>query len=54
MPAEEQDQWHLERSKVCKTVLEWEQMRTEHRQTIEQVQRMNTSVGCPNGQATCQ
>jgi hypothetical protein len=40
-------------TKVCKTVLEWEQMRAEHRETVEQVQRMNTSVGCPDGQATC-
>jgi hypothetical protein len=40
-------------TKVCKTVLEWQQMRTEHRETVEQVQRMNTSVGCPDGQATC-
>ena len=41
-------------TKVCKTVLEWQQMRTEHRETVEQFQRMNTSVGCPDGQATCQ
>lgn len=40
-------------TKVCKTVLECEQMRTEHRETVERFQRMNTSVGCPDGQATC-
>ena len=40
-------------TKVCKTVLEWQQMRSEHRETVEQYQRMNTSVGCPDGQATC-
>jgi hypothetical protein len=37
---------------VCLTVLQWEEKRTEHRQTLERVQRMNTSVGCQEGQ-TC-
>lgn len=36
---------------VCLTVLQWEEKRTEHRQTLERVQRMNTSVGCQEGQA---
>lgn len=36
---------------VCLTVLQWEEKRTEHRQTLERVQRMNTSVGCQGGEA---
>jgi hypothetical protein len=36
--------------KVCKTVLEWQQQRSEHRETVENFQRMNTSTGCQEGQ----
>ena len=36
--------------KVCKTVLEWQQLRSEHRDTVEAFQRMNTSNGCQEGQ----
>ena len=36
---------------VCLTVLQWEEKRTEHRQTLERVQRMNVSVGCQEGQS---
>lgn len=35
--------------KVCKTRLEWEQMRAEHRDTLERVQRQGTSTGPPQG-----
>jgi hypothetical protein len=38
---------------VCKTVAEWQEMTSEHRETVERVQRMNTSTGCPNGRASC-
>ena len=37
--------------KVCKTVLEWQQMRAEHRETVEDFERRNTSVGCQTGDA---
>jgi hypothetical protein len=37
--------------KVCKTVAEWQQMRTEHRETVEDFERRNTSVGCQEGNA---
>jgi hypothetical protein len=37
--------------KVCKTVLEWQQQRTWHRQGVEEIQRMGTSVGCQEGQS---
>ena len=40
-------------SKVCKTVLEWQQLRRDQRDTLESVQRQATSTGCPNGQAQC-
>lgn len=33
--------------KVCKTRLEWEQLRAEHRATLESVQRQATSTGIP-------
>lgn len=36
--------------KVCKTVLQWQQVREAHRQGVEEVQRMGTSVGCQEGQ----
>lgn len=36
--------------KVCKTALEWQQLRTEHRESVEQFQRMGTSAGCQEGQ----
>lgn len=35
--------------KVCKTELEWQQMRTEHREGLEQFQRQGTSTGSPSG-----
>jgi hypothetical protein len=35
--------------KVCKTVAEWQQMRAEHRETVEDFERRNTSVGCQTG-----
>ena len=38
--------------KVCKTRAEWAQLRTEHRESLEMLQRMGTSVGCQEGQ-TC-
>lgn len=34
---------------VCKTVLEWQQLREEHRQTVEMFDQKNTSVGCQTG-----
>ena len=34
--------------KVCKTVAEWQDLRTQHRGTLEQVQRMATSTGIPS------
>ena len=34
--------------KVCKTVLEWQQMRREQRESIEGIQR-NSNVGKPAG-----
>jgi hypothetical protein len=37
-------------TKVCKTVLEWQQLKSEHRDTVEAFQRMNTSTGCQEGQ----
>jgi hypothetical protein len=33
--------------KVCKTRLEWEQLRAEHRENLERVQRQATSTGPP-------
>jgi hypothetical protein len=39
--------------KICKTVLEWQDMRTQTRTNVEMVQRMATSTGCPNGVAVC-
>ena len=35
--------------RVCKTRLEWEQLRAEHRDTLERVQRQATSTGPPQG-----
>jgi hypothetical protein len=35
--------------KVCKTVLEWQQMRREQRETVEKFQQQNTSTGIPAG-----
>lgn len=35
--------------KVCKTVLEWQQMRREQREAVEKVQQ-NSNVGKPSGQ----
>jgi len=42
----------LDTHKVCKTVFEWEQLRRDHREGLEAVQRQGTSVGCQEGQ-TC-
>lgn len=42
----------LDTRKVCKTVFEWEQLRRDHREGLEAVQRQGTSVGCQEGQ-TC-
>jgi hypothetical protein len=36
--------------KICKTALEWAEMRQAHRQHLEAVQRMATSTGCQEGQ----
>jgi len=41
----------LDNHKVCRSVLEWQQMRREHREGVEGVQRQGTSVGCQEGQA---
>lgn len=30
--------------KVCKTALEWQQLQSEHRETLEKVQQMGTGV----------
>ncbi len=43
----------LDTRKVCKTVFEWQQLRRDHREGVEAIQRQGTSVGCPNGAATC-
>jgi len=34
---------------VCKTVLEWQQLRSEHRDTVDAFEQRNTSVGCQTG-----
>jgi hypothetical protein len=34
---------------VCKTVLEWQQLRSEHRETVDAFEQKNTSVGCQTG-----
>ena len=39
--------------KVCKTVAEWQDLRSQTRTNVEMTQRMATSTGCPNGTATC-
>ena len=39
--------------KVCKTVLEWQDLRSQTRTNVEMVQRMATSTGCPDGHAVC-
>lgn len=41
----------LDNHKVCKTVLEWQELRRAHREQLEGVQRQGTSVGCQEGQA---
>jgi hypothetical protein len=41
----------LDDHKICKTVLEWQQLRREHREGLETIQRQGTSVGCQEGQA---
>jgi len=35
--------------KICKTVLEWQQMRREQRETVEKFQQQATSTGIPSG-----
>lgn len=35
--------------KVCKTAMEWWQLRTEHRETVDAFEQRNTSVGCQTG-----
>ena len=42
----------LGRRTVCKTALEWRDLTDAHRQGVEELQRMGTSVGCQEGQ-TC-
>lgn len=37
--------------KVCKTVADWQDLRLQHRERVEEIQRMGTSVGCQEGQA---
>ena len=39
--------------KVCKTVAEWQDLRSQTRTNVEMTQRLATSTGCPNGTATC-
>jgi hypothetical protein len=34
--------------KICKTVLEWQQMRSEHRESIEKIQQ-NSNIGKTSG-----
>ena len=41
----------LDDHKICKSVLEWQQMRRQHREGLEEIQRQGTSVGCQEGQA---
>ena len=43
----------LGRRKICMTVAEWQELRRDHREGLEGVQRQGTSVGCPNGAASC-
>jgi hypothetical protein len=35
--------------RVCKTAMEWWQLRTEHRETVDALEQKNTSVGCQAG-----
>lgn len=37
-------------TKVCRTVLQWQELRREHREGLELFQRNGTSVGCQEGQ----
>ncbi|HEX6660840.1 MAG TPA: hypothetical protein VF067_03095 [Sphingomicrobium sp.] len=41
----------LDTRRVCKTVLEWQQLRRDHREGVETIQRQGTSVGCQEGQS---
>jgi hypothetical protein len=41
----------LGRRTVCKTALEWRELTEAHRQGVEELQRMGTSVGCQEGQS---
>jgi hypothetical protein len=40
----------LDSHKVCKTVLQWQQFRTQNREGVEGFQRQGTSQGCQEGQ----
>ena len=40
----------LDSHKVCKTVLQWQQFRTQNREGVECFQRQGTSLGCQEGQ----
>lgn len=40
----------LDNHKVCKTVLQWQQFRTQNREGVEGFQRQGTSQGCQEGQ----
>jgi opacity protein-like surface antigen len=41
----------LGRRTVCKTALEWRDLTAAHREGVEELQRMGTSVGCQEGQS---
>lgn len=41
----------LDTRRVCMTVLEWQQLRRDHREGLETIQRQGTSVGCQEGQS---
>ncbi len=43
----------LDTRKVCMTILQWQQLRRDHREGVEAIQRQGTSVGCPDGVASC-
>lgn len=43
----------LGKRKICMSVAEWRELRRDHRDGVEGLQRQGTSVGCPNGAASC-
>lgn len=43
----------LDTRKVCMTILQWQQLRRDHREGLETFQRQGTSVGCPDGHVEC-